>query len=259
MRRAPPDRVIRAFGAFGDVEPLPGGEGRSFRVGNMVVKPCDDVTEWAWLGRWLPTVRQDAFRLALPLRAGDGSWVVEGWCAQPVVEGQHTNEWVDVLLVCRAFHRAVTHLPRPGFIDARTHAWSIGDRVAWDGLPSPVPHSLLVRLLDVRRDVRLPAQMIHGDLSGNVLADNDLAPAVIDVTPYWRPGGYADAIVVGDALLWHDADAEVLFEACRDIREFAQLFVRAIIYRLVTTLITGVDDPSTYEPVVARAEEFASR
>ena len=44
--------------------PLSGGEGVAVRAGDLVLKPCDDPVEWAWLGEVLPTVPEDGFRLA---------------------------------------------------------------------------------------------------------------------------------------------------------------------------------------------------
>src|SRR5204863_470269 len=117
----------------------------------------------------LPEIEQDGFRLALPIRARDGRWVVDGWCAQTAVAGEHAPRWMDILEVSDAFHAAAAHLPRPPFVDARTHAWSIGDRVAWGQIDPPSPAPLLTRLLAIRRDVDLPSQMIHGDLTENVL------------------------------------------------------------------------------------------
>jgi hypothetical protein len=38
-----------------------------------------------------------------------------------------------------------------------------------------------------------------------VLFHDGLPPAIIDFTPYWRPVGYASAIVVADALVWEGA------------------------------------------------------
>jgi uncharacterized protein (TIGR02569 family) len=257
MRSHPPAAVLQSFGTNGAPLRLGGGEGRSFRVGDVVLKPCDDPAEWAWLGRWLPTVDQDGFRLAMPVRARDGRWVVDGWCAQAAVEGAHAERWLEVLTVCRRFHSAAIHLPRPASIDARTHPWSTGDRVAWAELDAPIPHPLLIRLLRRRRDVDLPSQVIHGDLTENVLFDDPAPPAIIDVTPYWRPAGYADAIVVGDAMHWRGARPDVLLERCGDIRDFGQLFVRAVIFRMVTTLILGADDPASYGRIVTLAEELA--
>jgi hypothetical protein len=40
-----------------------------------------------------------------------------------------------------------------------------------------------------------------------VLLSDGLAPAVIDMSPYWRPTAYAEAVVVVDALLWRRADS----------------------------------------------------
>jgi uncharacterized protein (TIGR02569 family) len=257
MGNDPAASVLRVFATSGPPLRLGGGEGRSFRAGGVVLKPCDDPAEWAWLGRWLPTIEQRGFRLAMPARARDGRWVVDGWCAQAAVEGVHAERWLEVLTVCRTFHAAAIHLPRPASIDARTHPWSVGDRVAWAELDPPVPHPLLSRLLRVRRGVDLGSQVIHGDLTENVLFADLAPPAIIDVTPYWRPAGYAEAIVVGDAVHWRGAQPAPLLDRCGEIPDFGQLFVRAVIFRLVTTLIFGIDDPASYERVVLLAEELA--
>jgi uncharacterized protein (TIGR02569 family) len=255
----PPAEVLGRFAATGPPSPLPGGEGRSWRAGDLVLKPCDDPIEWTWLAEHLPTVRSDAVRLAPPVPAIDGSWIVDGWCAQPLLAGEHAERWLDVLAVARRFHAAVRHLPRPAFIDRRTHPWSVGDRVAWDEASSPVAHPLLDRLLPLRRPVDLAPQVIHGDLTDNVLFADDLPPAVIDVTPYWRPAGYSSAVVVGDAIRWRDADPVPLFDAVADLEAFPQLFVRAVIFRLVTTIVFDLRDAAYFEHVVEVAEDLVSR
>ena len=48
-----------------------------------------------------------------------------------------------------------------------------------------------------RRDVRTASQVVHGDLFGNVLFAGDAPPAVIDITPYWRPAGWAVGVIAG--------------------------------------------------------------
>lgn len=74
-----------------------------------------------------------------------------------------------------------------------------------------------------------PCQLVHGDLGGNVLFDDRLPPAVIDFSPYWRPPGWASAVVVADALVYKGA-------SLGDIQSFVdpQLLVRALIFRAVT-------------------------
>ena len=125
--------------------------------------------------------------------------------------------------------------PVPDFIARRADPWAIGDRVAWGGLPlgefAQVRH--LPRLAAALRPVEASSQLIHGDLTGNVLFDDQLPPAVIDFSPYWRPAAFASAIVVADALVWEDADESIL-DAVAHIEDFGQLLLRALIYRAVT-------------------------
>lgn len=251
--------MLEAFGVAGVPVPLGGGEGRAWRAGDVVLKPCDDAAEWGWLARVLPTVPQEGFRLALPIRAVDGGWVAQGWCAQPVVEGTHAERWVDVIRVGERFHRAIVGLERPAFLDARTNPYSVGDRVAWEEQDAPLRHRLLDRLLAMRRPVDLPAQVIHGDLTENLLFADGLDPAIIDVTPYFRPRGFAAAVVIGDAVRWRDADPEPLLAATANDPAFPQLFVRAVIYRLVTSLLFGRVDVGYFEPDLMLAERLVAR
>jgi uncharacterized protein (TIGR02569 family) len=255
----PAPRVVAAFGAHGVAAPLVGGEGHAWRSGDLVLKPWDEVAEWTWLGEHLPTVREDGFRLALPVPASDGRWVVDGWCAQTWIAGAHPDEprWGDVLSTCDRVQRAFGHLPRPPFIDERRHHWAVGDRVAWEETGSPVDDRLLDRLLAVRRPVELRSQVIHGDLTENVLFADPLPPGVIDPALYWRPAGYADAIVVGDAVRWAGADPEPLLAATAHIEAFPQLLVRAVISRLVTTLLFDRRDVEYFDVDVRLAEGLA--
>ena len=80
--------------------------------------------------------------------------------------------------------------------------------------------------------MRLESQVIHGDLTANVLFEAGLPPAVIDFSPYWRPAGFALAVIVADALVWGGADREVL-ALVADEPEFAQLLLRALMRRLL--------------------------
>ena len=112
---------------------------------------------------------------------------------------------------------------------------SVGERVAWGELPAErfahVKH--LPRLVGALRPVdTASSQLVHGDLTGNVLFADGLPPAVIDFSPCWRPTGFASAVVVGDALLWEGAD-ESLLAAVAHVPDLPQLLVRALIFRAV--------------------------
>jgi uncharacterized protein (TIGR02569 family) len=234
----PPDGVLEAFGVAGhDALSLDGGVGVSWRAGDLVLKLADlGHDELAWQARLLPRIARDGFRLAPWVTAGDGSLCVDGWCATEYVTGRHEHgRWAEIVTAGERLHAALRGVPRPPFLDRRSNPWAVGDRVAWGEIRlaglGDVRH--VPRLAGEIRPISAPSQLIHGDLTGNVLFDDRLAPAIIDLSPYWRPAGYASAIVVADALVWEGADAGVL-RAVGHIGEFGQHLVRALIFRLVS-------------------------
>lgn len=234
----PPPHVLAAFGLSGVSQPLAGGTGTSWRCGGAVLKPIEwsaSLEELEWQADVLSAVREDAFRVPRPLRAENGSVLVDGWYASTYVEGEHRERrWPEVIAVGERLHAALADVPRPSFLEGRTDHWATGDRVAWGELPADrfahVKH--LSRLVEALRSVDSPSQVVHGDLTGNVLFADGLLPAVIDFAPYWRPTGFAAAVVVGDALAWEGAD-ESLLGAVDHIASFPQFLLRALIYRIV--------------------------
>jgi len=263
-----PSRHVRAaFGLKGEPVPLPGGRGLAWRVGDLVFKPADQAPDaLAWLADVLPTVNASDFRLSIPQRAVAGELVVDGWTAWPYLPGEHLDgRWRDVIDVGDRFHRAMAGLLRPSFLEARTDPWAIGDRVAWGELPieayRDVPH--VTRLADRLAPIETRRQLIHGDLTGNILFADGLPPAVIDLSLYWRPTAFATAIVVADALVWEGANNSLL-ESVADVDDIDQVLLRALIYRLVAAIQGGFEDDRgaidrRYRPAVDLAIELAAR
>ena len=105
MADPPSTAVLSAFNLSSTPSPLAGGEGHSWSCDSLVFKPCADPVEWTWLGERLPSVVQEGFRLALPVRATDGRWVVDGWCAQPLLAGAHPDDGRDAGYIAGADHR----------------------------------------------------------------------------------------------------------------------------------------------------------
>jgi uncharacterized protein (TIGR02569 family) len=242
----PPAHVLDAFGAVGVPTPLAGGTGSSWRVGSLVLKPLEGTErEIPWQTELFAAIEPDGFRVASPLPD-----VVDGWTAVPYLEGHHEpGRWRDIVATGERFHAALAAVPRPGaIIDLRTNPWAIGDRVAWGDLPYDGIDDLLAAL----EPVDAPSQLIHGDLTGNVLFHDMLPPAIIDFAPYWRPPEYATAIVVTDAVLWEDAPSELLEEA------HPQYLLRALIFRGVTSIESGTDWRPTLE-LARRIARCASR
>lgn len=242
----PPPAVVEAFGAAGEPEPAEGGQRTSWLVGDLVLKPLDrELEDLEWQAALFSSLRPEGFRVARPRRADDGSLVVEGWSAWERMEGRHDERrWPDIVAVGERFSEALSGVPRPRGVGHRTDNWAIGDRVAWGELPARdlgrVKH--LDRLVAALRPVEGRSQLIHGDLTGNVLFADPLPPAIIDLAPYWRPPAYASAIVVGDALVWEGAD-ESLLDAVDHIEQFPQFLLRALIYRAVTDRLFREREP----------------
>ena len=239
--------------------PAAGGQGSSWLAGDIVLKPLDmSVPELTWLAELPGLIRCDGFRVSHPVRAENNEVVVDGWCAWHRVDGRHEDRrWPDIIAVGERFHAALAGIPRPEFIDDRSHQWAVADRVAWGELPADrlehVKH--LSRLLASLRPVDAPRQLVHSDLTGNVLFAEGLPPAIIDLSLFWRPPAYASAIVVADALVWEGA-GEDLLESMAHIEDWEQFFLRALIFRAVTDeLFRGQppgrrEDDDPYGPAV---------
>lgn len=265
----PPGPVLAAFGVAGaSLLPLSGGQGRSWRAGGAVLKPADQtVAELEWLAEAGPLIQGDGFRFAAQRRAVTGAVCVDGWSATDFVAGRHgARRWADAIAVGELFHAALAGLARPAHLDSRENPWTLGDRVAWGEISAAefghVRH--VPRLARALRPVTGISQLIHGDLGGNVLYDDALPPAVIDLSPYWRPAPFASAVVVADAMVWEGADASLL-SAVRHVGDFGQYLLRALIYRLVTESVLGRDGqgtgrsgPDPYAPVVRLACSLAA-
>ncbi len=131
---APPLSVLSAFSVVGHAMALEGGQESTWLVGDTVLKPLDlTERELEWQAKVLASISCDGFRVAHPLRARDGSLVVERWCAWERVEGRHEKgRWSEIIATGERFHAALVRVPCPEFIAQRTDPWAIVPR-------SPVP------------------------------------------------------------------------------------------------------------------------
>ena len=235
------------------LDPLAARRDPGFRV----PRPLRTVAEDGATGDW---VAQD------PLA---GAWVAWQWLpGEPASWSGVSPFWPSLIAASRAFHAALAGRPVPPWLGRDGSQWTVGDQVAWGerdpgsvlaAAPGPLAAQLR-SLLAALRPVRLPAQLIHGDLGGNVLFAAGEPPAVIDFSPYWRPAGLALAVAAVDALTWSGADPAILGELANQ-PELDQLLARAHVGRLVTEIVSrrGDPDPSavletvtgTGEPVTA--------
>ena len=251
-----PDDVRARFGASGDVRVLC-AESSTFQVGDLVVKKLDDgslendrsLELAAWLGTVLPAVDENGFRLAQPVRASDGRWILDdGWAAWRYVAGRPANaaDVVTVIPAVRALHRSLSHVPNHPALNDNTTAWGIAHRHCWGTRP-PWIHPIIAPLADelYARLRPLPpsrSQLVHGDLNAdNILIAEGCPPAFIDFTPFWAPAEFALAMFAN----WigpRAGDAAVLAHFEHE-PQFPQLLLRASIRMLlIVSELRGVED-----------------
>lgn len=248
----PSEHVLDLFAVPGDVEPLAGGQGGSVRAGDLVLSPGRDPLVQDALNPTLARLAVDLdtrtgrdrrdLRIAMPVPARDGSWVVDGWSATRYEPGA-------VLLVDLPAVRAVgavLHAELGAVFESwplrhepPRDRWTVAERIAFGEAPIPAEVArtpsgdLISRLADQRDDTPLGEdRLVHGDLAGNVLLDADGAPVVIDVAPYWRPSLWAEATCVLDSVMWWGADLAAMDEW----REGAprQAMIRSALFRLLS-------------------------
>lgn len=262
MADPPPERVLDLFAVPETLEHLPGGVGGSFRAGDLVLSPGRDADVMAWLSPILARLAvaleeepDSRLRLALPIPARDGSWVVDGWAAtrfEPHLEGCDDLEVVRKagrLLHARLDARVRT--PDPS-LEARADRWAQAERMAFgeqepDGAPEAV--ALAVEALAGCTPDESARQLVHADLAGNVLRDPSGAAFVVDFSPAWRPVGWAEAVCVLDSVVDHGAHPLALASVTpQDLR-------RAIVFRVLSDRPADVP---TYAAALAQLSTAAS-
>jgi uncharacterized protein (TIGR02569 family) len=268
MRIGPPPQVLEAFGLAGTAPaPLAGGQQRSWRAGDAVLKPCDDAAEAEWLGGVLSTLREDGFRIARPIRSREGGYVADGWCAAAFVAGDPriAGRWDEAIGACRAFHRAVAHVSVPPGILRHDNPYHHSDRIAWGEEPHRGLGGVVEPLFAHWRPLVAPTQFIHGDPGeGNLLFADGLAPAVIDIPPYQRPADYAVAMLLSDGVAWSRAPVSLL-AAETATPQFDQLLLRAVLFRLCVAQViqrnaeAAARRLAAYTPVIDAVARWPSR
>lgn len=254
----PPSSVLAAFDVgTALLEPLPGGQGLAWSAGGLVLKPLDmSLDALVWQEAILNDIDEDGFRLAPPVRAHTGELVVAGWTAWQRLAGQHLpDRWSDIAAVGERFHQASARVPPPSWHQRRTDPFATADRAAWDGevLERFMSLPMIEQLAALLQPVHGRDQLIHGDLSGNVLLHPRLAPGIIDLSPYWRPPTFATAVIAVDAMVWEGADQRVLC-ILSGHPDAPQYLIRAAIFRVVMDHLCNPqrDEPPQWWPSLLR-------
>ncbi|WP_143965675.1 TIGR02569 family protein [Gordonia zhaorongruii] len=248
----PPAQVLTTFGLT--AHPPIAMDGIGWRVGEVVLSLVPDHARAAWSATARENLYVEGMRIARPIRATDGRYVVSGWRADTYVAGSPEPRHDEVLAVADRLHEATAKLERPRFLLQPpappfndVDVFTAADRAAWEDVPlrsargagmsEPTSEdgqrsiAEVKTLASLRRPVDLPSQLVHGDLFGTVLFAGAAAPAITDIVPYWRPSSWASAVIVVDALAWGGAEEE-LVERWSDHPEWPQMMLRATMFRL---------------------------
>lgn len=241
----PSAAVFDLYAVPEDSVPLPGGH--SVLAGDLVLSPgrSEHTANWlnpiiAPLSAELDHERPRSIRLAMPIPTRDLKWVANGWGATRFEPGTRPCTDLDVLLATgRLLHaRLAAKVPTaPLGVNLRSDRWATAERIAFGetqpcGIPTAVG-ALVSRLMAELGTTSLgPDQLVHGDLAANVLLDATGIPLVIDVSPYWRPALWAEAVCVLDAVMWMGADVAVMGQWSEGARRQAML--RAALFRVLS-------------------------
>lgn len=233
--------IASAFGINPEISLLRGGiDLRTFRSGNVVLRNLgEDAQEVAnWQAELFSQIKRNGFRVAKPLRATNGSWMIDGWVAEEFLDGRHATK-DDITVLIKAitnFHEALIGVPMPDYRKKESTIYDRADNWSWGEIPKDIDpnlYKLTMELAELRKPVDLPSQLIHGDLNlENVLVAENLPPAIIDFVPYWRPSEFALAVTA----FWagpYTGDLEILGKF-KHIREFDQMLIRAGLRMMLT-------------------------
>jgi hypothetical protein len=240
----PPKEIIKAFNLKGDIKLLPGGQGRTFQVEEIVVKfyPFTSEEEIRWLAELSQKLDPSSFRLQQYIKAKNGRYLIRGWGAHQFLEGESREDFKHLKLkreLLQDFHEIIKKEPEPQFMKQRNHPWAVADRMVW-GEETIKCHKNIFdeirKLLDFIEPIDLPFQLIQGDPDNMIFSDN-LVPAIIDLSLYYRPADFSLAVLAADKLCcWCEAecrcfDSEEVYEFFSDIDSFDQLLLRAVLRR----------------------------
>ena len=129
--------------------------------------------------------------------------------------------------------------------------------MAWGELPLPdfeSAHESFKKVFHLLKDNRLPNQLVHGDWgAGQILFHETLPPAVLDLTPYFRPADYPIADMLLSAIVNHGADISII-DLGKEIEDFDQLFLRALVFRTCTYIGFQIHPENDYDwmPMIKR-------
>ena len=239
--------VVDSFNLKGDVIPIIGGQNTSVRVKNTVLKPAEDALHAEILLTIIYGIHPQGYRLSKPVKSNKGTFVSHGWICTQFETGHEVNGRVkEKLQVARLFHQDLSII-NVNDLPQVNNPWSRAHKVAWQVTELAKEIHIEIRqiieklLHKVRLKENYACQIVHADLSGNILFHELLSPLIIDFSPTVAPVEYAEAILVCDCIAWQGSivsDIDMLLN-----NEFnKEMIIRAVVFRLAVEAIFSGND-----------------
>jgi hypothetical protein len=246
------DEILNAFNLNGELKPLKGGQNTSVRVNDAVLKPVgDNVQVNEWLLGILNEIDPYKYRLAKPVISNDGTFIYNGWCCTRFEPGEHRDGDIkNKLEVSRLFHHDLADIDITN-IPIGDDPWSVSQGIVWqkENLPQNISKTAYKILEELISKATLKGnykvQVIHADLSGNILFDKVLDPLIIDFSPTIAPVEYAEAILVCDCIAWQGSPITDL-GLLGNSEYIIEMILRAVIFRLSVAAIFAGDNQDKF-------------
>lgn len=125
-----PKEVLYAFNLDGDITPLKGGQGTSYRINHAVVKPIDATHNHEYLFKALSKIQPSGYRLSQFVESRFGRYIFDGWCCTRFEPGYEVRGGLATkLAVSRMFHRDLSEITYEGFIECED-VYAVVHRIA---------------------------------------------------------------------------------------------------------------------------------
>lgn len=230
-------QVSTLFGSDKEAILFSGGQGKTYKSGNIVIKKIIDEVEGNEMAEIMNGITiSEKIRLPKPFKSINGNWIEEGYMAWTYLEGlEAEGKYKEKIEVCDSFNEIFKNVSKPSFIETANHSWAIADKVVWDEVEMKYEKDFQDIIDTVRayiKPINLPNQIIHGDIAGNMIFNKENVPGVIDITLYWRPADYVKALFIVHVITWEDADIGV-YNLVKNAPEMEQLVLRATLVKII--------------------------
>lgn len=216
----------------GTPEPAGAAWDHGWRVGPVVFSRAVSADQAAWSAKTREKLRIPGLRVARPIRATDGRYVVSGWRASNHIDGAPSRRVDEVVHAALRLDDALSEVDIPAFArSSGEDPFTRADREAW-GSADPGVNDLAGKLFALMLPVTAPDQVCHADLLATTLFAGYQAPAVTDLVAVAHPHGYSAALVMIDGLLAGAVDTGIL-DRFDHLPALDQLLLRALTYRVL--------------------------